>query len=208
MLEIKKIIGLYLIILAVQPVQAMSAGEEDHDNLPDQFNYSIELFTAHSPFSSSLFAKMKNTQLSLIGFNFGHSYLQFSNLNIFLSSEVVLFGRMNYPINGHSGPKTQRSGLGIVPLRFTVPITRSGSRNHFYADTGLGFILFEKKFPNPDGTNLNVTIDLGIGYQFRISQNNSLSIGYRFHHLSNAGVGNINPGLDSNMIFISFKTFR
>jgi len=204
MLEIKKIIGLYLIILAVQPVQAMSTGETDNVIEPDQFNYSIELFTAHSPYSTLLFAKMKNTQFSLIGFNFGHSIFRSGNLSLFLSSEVVLFGRMNYPVNGHSGPKAQRSGLGIVPLRFTVPLTRSGSRNHFYADTGFGVILFEKKFPNPEGTNLNVTFDLGIGYQFSISQNNSLSIGYRFHHLSNAGTGEINPGLDSNMLFHQF----
>jgi hypothetical protein len=202
-----KTIGLLLIFLS-HPLYAVSADDPEKNEVNNPFNYTIEVFTAHSPYSSSMFAKMKNTQFSLIGFNFGHSQVQTGNLKLFLSSELVLFGRMNFPINGHSGPKDHRTGLGIVPLRLSIPFSSPGSRNFFYADTGLGIFLFEKEFPNPDGANLNVTIDFGFGYEFRISDNNSLSVGYRFHHLSNAGTAEVNPGLDSNMIYLSFKTFR
>lgn len=201
-----KFMGLLLFLSSALPLYGMAINVTDETEEKDPFGYTFEVWTAHSPFSTSVFAKMKNTQFSLIGFNFGHSSIQSGNLNILLSSELVLFGRMNFPVNGHSGPKDQRSGLGIVPLRLTIPFSGPDSRNHFYADTGPGIFLFDKEFPNQDGTNLNVTIDLSIGYQFSISENHSLSVGYRFHHLSNAGTGEVNPGLDSNMIFISFKT--
>jgi hypothetical protein len=29
-------------------------------------------------------------------------------------------------------------------------------------------------------------------------------LGYRRHHLSNAGLGEVNPGLDSNVLFFGF----
>jgi hypothetical protein len=186
------------------PLYGNSASESDDNK--EKSNISIDFWTAYSPQSSSFFAKMENTRRSLLGIGIRHTNLEISGQILNFASEITLFGRTRYPVNGVDGPQDQRSGIGLVPIRLTVPFTGRSEFNYPFFDTGFGFLLFEDHFPNNDGTLLNVTIDTSIGYNFRISENSSLAVGYRFHHLSNAGTGKVNPGIDSNMLVISFRS--
>ena len=198
------ILILLLLCLLSAPLNGNSKSTSDSDT--DYKNIAVVVWSAHSPHSSSFFAKMENTRLSLLGIGIRHTNLKISDQSLHIASEITLFGRTSYPINGVDGPKDQRSGIGLVPLRLTVPFTGRSKLNYPFFDTGFGFLLFEEHFPNNNGTLLNVTIDASIGYNFRISENSSLAIGYRFHHLSNAGTGKVNPGIDSNMIVISLRS--
>lgn len=166
----------------------------------------MDIWSGYSPLSTSFFAKMRNTRFMLMGIGFNHVKIPFGDSEVQLSSEVTLFGTINYPANGFSGPRAQRSGLGIVPLRISFPFTHRPSGSFPFAEGGIGLFLFEDRFPNSHGTLLNVTLDFGLGYNIKITESNSLAIGYRFHHLSNAGIGTVNPGLDSNMILLRFRT--
>ncbi len=201
----KNILILLILCLYSAPLFGNTASTSDSDT--NDKKVSIDVWTAYSPQSSSFFAKMQNTRLSMLGIGIRHSNFEISDQSLLITTEITLFGRTSYPVNGVDGPKVQRSGIGLVPLRVTVPFTGRSEFNYPFFDTGFGFLLFEKQFPNNKGTLLNVTIDASIGYNFRISDNSSLAIGYRFHHLSNAGTGNVNPGIDSNMFVFSLRSF-
>jgi hypothetical protein len=41
--------------------------------------------------------------------------------------------------------------------------------------------------------------------QFFTASRRSFTIGYKYHHLSNAETGTINPGIDSNIIYLGFS---
>lgn len=196
----KKLLTILLVFLFCNTLYGSTENETDKNNV------SIDLWTGYSPLSTAFFAKMRNTRLMLMGIGFNYANIHFGGNNLQLSSELVLFGTINFPIDGLEGPRSQRSGLGVIPLRISFPFTKGSSGSFPYAEAGLGLFLFEDRFPNKNGTLLNVTIDFGIGYNFKMTESNSLAIGYRFHHLSNAGAGSVNPGLDSNMILLRLRT--
>lgn len=171
-----------------------------------EYNPAIGIWTAYSPFSSSIFAKMEKTKFTLLGISYTHSAFNLGRQRIYLKSEFTLFGRTDYPENGVSGQKDYRTGVGIVPARVSLPIGNRFNKGYPFTEIGLGIFLFEERFPNQEGTLLNITIDASIGYNFRLSEKNHFSISYRFHHLSNAGRGDVNPGIDSNMFVFRLNT--
>jgi len=196
----KKLLAILLVLLFCNTLY----GKTENDT--GKNSTSIDLWTGYSPLSSAFFAKMRNTRLILMGMGFNYATINMGDRELQLSSEITLFGTINFPIDGISGPRSQSSGLGVVPIRITFPFTRDTSGNFPFAEAGFGLFLFEDRFPNKDGTLLNVTLDFGLGYNLKITNSKSLAVGYRFHHLSNAGIGAVNPGLDSNIILLRIRT--
>jgi len=54
----------------------------------------------------------------------------------------------------------------------------------------------------------NFTFSWGGGVQIFTSESRSVTIGYRFHHISNANASAINPGIDSNFIYAGYSFHR
>ena len=52
------------------------------------------------------------------------------------------------------------------------------------------------------------TIDYGGGLTFFHKQRQSISIGYRYQHLSNANISFHNPGTDTNVFYVQVSRFR
>lgn len=187
-----------------------SSGETDDeaDASSESGNpFWIGIWTGYSPVSNSFLAKMEKTRFAMGGIEWVYGTLNNrGGTPVELSGELILLGWTGFPKNGRSGPRESRFGIGAVPIRLSLPLTAM-PRNHYpYLSLGAGFFFFDNPFPTDDGTNLNATVDLGIGYTFRIDPSTRLNIGYRFHHLSNGGSGLINPGLDSNMFVISIRS--
>ncbi|MEX1063180.1 MAG: acyloxyacyl hydrolase [Balneolaceae bacterium] len=166
----------------------------------------IGLWLAYSPYSTPLIARMRNAQLGLVGVNVRYASLNLGKRKLRISSELILLGWADYPKNGVSGPRTNRLAAGILPLRLTVPLTKDTGDNYFFVDMGAGVVFFDQPYPNDEGTLLNATVDLGIGYNFRLTETTKLRLGYRFHHISNGGGGVINPGIDSGLIVLSIHS--
>jgi hypothetical protein len=50
--------------------------------------------------------------------------------------------------------------------------------------------------------------DYGAGVDVVLRNGRAATIGYRFHHISNAGSGPSNPGLDANIVYVGFRRKR
>jgi hypothetical protein len=62
---------------------------------------------------------------------------------------------------------------------------------------------------SPQGSQFMYTIDFGGGLTiFRNKQRQSVSIGYRYQHLSNANISLHNPGTDTNVFYLAVSRFR
>jgi hypothetical protein len=86
-------------------------------------------------------------------------------------------------------------GVGVLPLAFrwqTPPARRLG----LIADIDGGGVWFSHRVPVRDGTYFNFAARGGIDALYRMNDGLWLSAGYRHLHLSNAGTGAVNPGLD------------
>ena len=107
-----------------------------------------------------------------------------------------------------------------MQLQFSAGWLGDPGGDAFIGSVGPGVLLARKHFPIsfdagvvPTGLSRHdfQTKDLGSYFQFTsyAGVNGELSsrlrIGYRFQHLSNAGLGWINPGLNLHMLAISYK---
>ena len=58
------------------------------------------------------------------------------------------------------------------------------------------------------GTKFNYTWDFGIGVQLFVRDDQALTLGYDWKHISNAYSGRTNPGFDANILYVGYSFFR
>ena len=100
-------------------------------------------------------------------------------------------------------------GAGLSPIGFKVNFNRQGRVKPFVSSSG-GFLYFKRPVPVdiPLATKFNFTFDVGGGVQIPIHTRRAIMLGYKFHHISNGGRSQINPGLDANLIYVGFSFFK
>jgi opacity protein-like surface antigen len=54
-------------------------------------------------------------------------------------------------------------------------------------------------------SQFNFGVGWGAGVQIWHRENQSVSIGYKFHHISNANSADRNPGADSNLLYAGYS---
>lgn len=58
-----------------------------------------------------------------------------------------------------------------------------------------------------ESTQFNFIVTAGLGLSWFVTSQTALNIGYRFQHISNAGIQYPNLGLNSNVPFVGFSFF-
>jgi opacity protein-like surface antigen len=102
------------------------------------------------------------------------------------------------PHNGFGGAfdLTLRYQLLALRERDVVPFIESGA--------GLGGIDFDLDSQR-DG--FNFLLQTGAGLHWFLSERNSLELGYRYHHISNAGSRRPNVGINSHVAYLGISYF-
>jgi hypothetical protein len=116
---------------------------------------------------------------------------------------VALVGD-RYTSTGH---RAYSYGVGGSPIGAQVNFVHYRHVEPFLTSGG-GFLYFNHRM---FGTSqqFNFTAQLGGGVQlFTSSRRTAIDLGYKYHHISNANLGNQNPGLDSHMLFVGLSLFR
>lgn len=72
---------------------------------------------------------------------------------------------------------------------------------------GAGILYSDERIP-PGETTRNFTPQGGIGLQYRLSEHLALGGEYRFHHISNKGLTETNPGINSHLVLFGVSWFR
>jgi hypothetical protein len=100
-------------------------------------------------------------------------------------------------------------GAGITPagVQLYGNVTRMVS---LFANLSGGVAWFTRDMPVPDARRLNFLVDVGGGLRVarRDGSGNALLMGFKFHHMSNAGRGPQNPGIDGNVIYAGLSKAR
>jgi len=107
----------------------------------------------------------------------------------------------------HPGRRTTY-GFSLEPVGFDFNFRR---RHRFQPVAGIngGFALFTHDVPVSNSNSFNFTFSLRGGLQIFTSQSRSITVGYRYHHTSNANTGNpFNPGIDSNFMYVEYSLHR
>ncbi|MFL6436154.1 MAG: acyloxyacyl hydrolase [Terriglobales bacterium] len=99
-------------------------------------------------------------------------------------------------------------GVGFAPIGFEFNFRRK-SRVQVVTGINAGLLRFSREVPIPNSASINFTFGLGAGVQIFTSASRSVTIGYHYHHISNADSGTpFNPGIDSNFIYAGYSLHR
>jgi hypothetical protein len=94
-------------------------------------------------------------------------------------------------------------GAGLSPLGLKVYFN-ARQKLRVYGAGATGVLWFTRDVPVIDARRFNLAFDVGGGLEMARSARQSITLGYKFHHISNVFTAPENPGLDGNVIFLGF----
>jgi hypothetical protein len=97
-------------------------------------------------------------------------------------------------------------GFGIKPANFRF-VFLPKRRLKPFAQVGAGFIFTKKPIPVPQSPNYNFIGDFGGGVMYSVKPKQAISFGYKYFHISNMNIGEINPGYNANIFYIGYSFF-
>ena len=88
--------------------------------------------------------------------------------------------------------------FGLTPIGWAVAFGSGPARLTMEASGG--GLWFTRRIPDPVATRFNFTASAGPTLELRVTQSQTLRVGYLWHHTSNGGTGKVNPGLNSGIL--------
>lgn len=107
------------------------------------------------------------------------------------------------PAQAHT-PDRAVYGAGVSPIGMQLDLRPERFLQLQVGASG-GILLFTDRVPISQGNRLNFTGDLGAAVSIVRSSGLGVSLGYRFHHLSNGGLGEANPGVAFHMLVAGLR---
>lgn len=98
-------------------------------------------------------------------------------------------------------------GAGITPLGLQLDFA-NGSKVHPFVHVNGGFLYFNKPVPIEDSGRFAFVGEAGGGVRIFTSARRAVSVGVRFHHISNGDRSGSNRGLNQFVIYAGFSLFK
>ena len=99
-----------------------------------------------------------------------------------------------------------RFGSGLSPEAFQF-VFRPLSRVQPFVSNAGGLLYFNDRVLSPQGSQFMYTIDFGGGVNLFASRSSTITLGYRYQHLSNANISIHNPGTDADTFYVGYSHF-
>jgi hypothetical protein len=219
-----------LLLLILSPsllAQEKSAGDFQTDALRTGAN-EYQVWTGYSPDSLTWIGKSEERRVFMAGFGWRRVIVASNSVAWKFTVDAVPITLVSQPTidgvevvqdpkkssflqcttcGGTIGRRTT-FGLGFAPVGFEFNFRR---RRRFQPIAGIngGLLHFSRDVPVPHSNNFDFTFSFMGGVQMFTSDSHSWTVGYRYHHISNANTGNpFNPGIDSNFMFVGYSFFR
>lgn len=223
---------LFLLTTGVLSVPAQVATNPDtiplalKQNVPDEDSYNLEkgmnelsIWAGGSFHTPTLIGTTEDSKLITVGIRYGRIFATSKRVAYEYTVDAVPLtmvsvprfsirqtgaGLFDFPVE-----KTRKyiRGGGISPVGFKINFKRRSRIQPFVSTSG-GILYFREPVPVPEATQFNFTFDVGGGLQILTRSRKAFAIGYKFQHISNANGSRVNPGIDSNVLYIGFSFFR
>jgi hypothetical protein len=162
--------------------------------------------------SPTLIGKTEETRLAILGLRYARVLARGDNLALKYTFDAVPVAFLSYPGGVPSTtPASERrktiTGAGLSPVGFQLNFRRR-ERIQPFAQASGGFLYFGERVPDERGAQFNFTSDFGGGVQWKTGARRAWTVGYRYQHISNGYRADVNPGFDSNLVYVGFSIFR
>jgi hypothetical protein len=146
----------------------------------------------------------------LVGLRYGRIIYAKNSFALEYTIDLIPVAVVSLPGTISSSGQTNRQyayGVGIVPVGLKAVFNR---RSRFKPFVGIssGPIYFSKQVPVPGSARFNFISSGNGGIQIAKGEKHAITIGYNFSHISNAGIGQINSGFNTNYLFVGFSLFH
>lgn len=120
----------------------------------------------------------------------------------------VIVSRTTSPAGVDTFRRETAYGAGFTPLGLQLDF-RNGSKVHPYAHVNGGLLYFNKSMPIEDAGRFAWVGEAGGGLRiFTSEKRHAVSLGVRFHHISNGDRQGSNRGLNQFVIYAGFSVFK
>lgn len=121
-----------------------------------------------------------------------------------------LVGNVQPAANGSFATTARREttyGAGVTPLGLQVDFRNSHHIKPFMHVNG-GLLIFTKPVPLPDSGKFAYVGEAGTGLRIFTSERRAVTLGFRFHHISNGNRSGSNRGLNEFVVYAGFSVFK
>ncbi len=171
-------------------------------------------FTATTTFGGLTDAEADNRKFFIAAFRYGRTLYANESLAVQYTLDAIPLAVATGNISSATtvGPVTtfQRDtayGAGVTPLGLQLDFA-NGSRVHPFVHVNGGLLVFNQSVPLPDAGSLALVGETGGGVRIFTSERRAVTLGVRFHHISNGDVSGSNRGLNQFVIYAGFSIFR
>ena len=171
-----------------------------------------------------LFSGSRRSTFGEVGFRYSRRIATTENTAIKYQFDVIPLAVINYRVErlirvsptvlDYNRDRQTAYAAGLTPVSFQLNFRRKAKIQPFLS-AAAGLLMFNKSLPddrsslrpNQRGRQFNFTLAGGGGVEFATDDAKSYIVGFKFHHISNASTGNINPGFDQNLFYFGY-TFK
>lgn len=131
-----------------------------------------------------------------------------SPVNFAIQNEVVNPNYISEDETPNTTPTIRENtyGFGFQPAKFRFTFMPK-RRLKPYLEAGAGFLFTSKPIPVPESPRYNFIGDFGGGLMYHIKPRQAVRFGYRYFHVSNMNIGEINPGYNANIFYVGYSWF-
>ena len=202
------VIGVLICACSFAPAQTLERGD-------NEFGF----WGGFSPKATTIFEGLREDEAEdrkffLAAFRYGRTLTANKTLAFQWTVDAV-------PVAGATGTIVSRSfvggvetfqretayGAGITPIGLQLDFA-NGSKVHPFAHINGGFLYFNKSMPIEDSGQFQFVGEAGGGVRIFTSDKRAVSIGVRFHHISNGDRHGANRGLNNFVIYAGFSVFK
>ena len=171
-------------------------------------------FTATTAFGGLTEAEADNRKFFITAFRYGRTLAANDSVALQYTLDAIPLAVATGNISSVTtvGPVTtfERDtayGAGVTPLGLQLDFA-NGSKVHPFIHVNGGLLVFNRSVPLPDAGSLALVGETGGGIRIFTSERRAVTLGVRFHHISNGDTSGSNRGLNQFIIYGGFSIFR
>ena len=200
-------IGVLIFVCASVSAQTLERGDNEYG-----------FWGGFSPKATTIFeglseAEAEDRKFFLAAFRYGRTLAANDTLALQWTVDAVPVAVATGTIVARSfiGPPAFRRetayGAGLTPIGLQLDFA-NGSKVHPFAHVNGGFLYFNKSMPIEDSGQFQFVGEAGGGVRIFTSDKRAVSIGVRFHHISNGDRSGSNRGLNNFVFYAGFSVFK
>ena len=171
-------------------------------------------FSATTAFGGLTEAEADNRKFFIAAFRYGRTFYANDSVAVQYTLDVIPVAVATGNISSVTtvGPVTtfQRDtayGAGVTPLGLQLDFA-NGSKAHPFVHVNGGLLVFNQSVPLPDAGSLALVGETGGGVRMFTSGRQAVTVGVKFHHISNGDRSGSNRGLNQFIFYAGFSIFR